>query len=154
MERSKDLSVLPPLHTPHSVSLLSRSLLLCLAPLLCSPHPPPHRHAPAASPWCPGAMGLIAAGTPWSTSAQVLTTAELRSLLPLKTPISRDLKRSCLFSAMNIKMPQKGVLLSKESTLAGGFFVVLRSCIAKLGKWIRNNCLVWQHFFPLVWLHC
>ena len=34
MHRSKDRSVLPPLPTPHSVSLLSRSLLLCLAPLL------------------------------------------------------------------------------------------------------------------------
>mgnify|MGYP006951650368 CR=1 FL=1 len=59
-----------------------------------------------------------------------------RSLLPLKTPISRDLKWSCLFSAMNMGRPQKGVLLSKESTLAGGFFVVLRRYIVICFLWI------------------
>ncbi|KAE8771956.1 hypothetical protein D1007_56112 [Hordeum vulgare] len=45
-------------------------------------------------------------------------TGPLRSLLPLKTLNSRDLKRSCLFCAMDMGRPQRGVLLSKESTLA------------------------------------
>ena len=67
-----------------------------------------------------------------------------RFLLAPKTQISRALRQICMFCAMDTGRQQKGVLLSKGFTLAGGFFVVQR----RYGSWLNYDrsviCLHWQ----------